>query len=153
MTVRRAVPADAAALAELRFALRSETGVVAEERATFLERCAAWMAPRLAPDHPAWAAWVAVEDGKAVAQVWLQVFEKIPNPNDRTGAHAYVTNFYVRPELRNRGFGRALMTAALASLEGRGVTSTLLWATQGSRTLYERNGFGPPHPDVMERMG
>ena len=54
---------------------------------------------------------------------------------------------------KSRGLGRALMTAALASLEGRGVTSTLLWATEESRTLYERHGFGPPHPDVMERMG
>jgi ribosomal protein S18 acetylase RimI-like enzyme len=150
VTIRRAVALDAAVVAELRFALRAETQSVREPRQAFVPRCSAWMAERLAAEGGAWSAWVAVAGSAIVAQLWLEVFEKIPNPQDDTTAHAYISSVYVVPEWRRKRIGDRLLTAALASLQGVRVGSCILWATQGSRSLYARQHFEPPR-ELLER--
>ena len=51
-----------------------------------------------------WRCWV-LDDGKQLlGHVCVQLFEKIPNPvDDEPELHAYVTNFYVVPEMRSHG--------------------------------------------------
>ncbi|MFL6553291.1 MAG: hypothetical protein ACJ8LV_07990 [Chthoniobacterales bacterium] len=40
----------------------------------------------------------------------MQLFEKLPNPvKDEPELHAYVTNFYVIPEIRRQVFGKRLV--------------------------------------------
>ena len=148
ISIRRAVPADAPALAVLRYDFRAALGEPTEERAAFLERAAAWMRPRLAPagEGCSWLCWLAERRspvGAIVGNLWLQLLEKIPNPLAETEWHGYVSNFYVLPEARG-GVGSLLLDEAIAEARRRGLDRVVLWQTPRSRSLYERHGFGAP---------
>jgi ribosomal protein S18 acetylase RimI-like enzyme len=88
-----------------------------------------------------WRAWIAIEDGRVVGQLWMKVFGKIPNPTAEREHHAYISNVYVSPASRG-GVGDRLVSAALESARGAGVDSVVLWPSERSRTLYARHGFG-----------
>jgi GNAT superfamily N-acetyltransferase len=78
------------------------------------------------------------------------LFEKIPNPiDDEPEFHAYVTNFYVVPEMRRYGLGKKLLMKALSWCRARGVDAIILWATPGSKSLYRRCGLVEP-ADIFE---
>lgn len=150
VSIRRAATTDAPTLAALRLALRQDVAPMREDAEQFLARCEAWMVPRLSRDESRWSCWVAVDGGCIVGQIWLAVFEKIPNPGDASGLHAYITNFFVRPEWRSRGIGDRLLAEAIGSLKDGPIGSCILWATEESRSLYARHGFAAS-PIVMER--
>jgi GNAT superfamily N-acetyltransferase len=143
VNVRTATPADAGALATLRYEFRASLGAPDEEESAFVARCIAWMTPRLAPDAR-WRAWVADGAQGIIGAVWIGLIEKMPNPIAEPEEHGYLTNFYVRADARGAGVGTALLDAALAWCEARGVHAVMLWPTQRSRPLYERHGFAPP---------
>ena len=145
--MRLADASDAPALAILRYALRSSTGVATEPKSEFLRRCTAWMEDRLKTD--AWVCWVAEEDEQLIGAVWLQLVEKIPNPRSEAEHHAYLTNFYVDERARGRGIGSQLLRAVIAWCQTRDVHAVILWPTERSRSLYERNGFAV-RDDLME---
>jgi GNAT superfamily N-acetyltransferase len=147
--VRRATPADAAELARIRYAFRTELDSPAESEAVFRERCARWMIAQLGPAGR-WRCWVAVLGTTLVGTVWLQLIEKLPNPNAHSGFHGYVSSVYVVPELRNAGIGSALLEACLAEADALELDALFLWPTERSRPLYERYGFTVPD-DLLER--
>lgn len=147
MAIRPALPADAGALAELRYEFRASIGEPTETREAFLKRCSEWMARTLASGE--WRAWVAERDGALVGSIWLQLIEKIPNPIDERERHAYLSNLYVRPVARG-GAGTQLLEVALSWVDESGVDRVVLWPTARSRSLYGRYGF-QPQLDVMER--
>jgi GNAT superfamily N-acetyltransferase len=97
-----------------------------------------------------WHCWV-LDDGKQLlGHVCVQLFEKVPNPvNDEPEFHAYVTNFYVVPELRSQGFGERLLNKALSWCRARNADAVILWATPDSKSLYRRCGFVTPL-DLLE---
>lgn len=140
VTLRSAGPADAAALASLRFRLRSSVALVWEPEPEFLERCTGWMRERLSPGG-AWRCWLAEDDGTIVGSVWLQLFEKIPNPGEDAEFHGYVSNLYVVPSHRGAGLGARLLEACLEACGEGTVDKVILWPTPESRTLYARHGF------------
>jgi GNAT superfamily N-acetyltransferase len=74
-------------------------------------------------DHPsAWHCWV-IDDGKQLlGHVCVQLCEKMPDPVNEPEAHAYLTNFYVVPEMRGRGLGRKLLNKALTGAARRART-------------------------------
>ena len=144
--IREARAEDAAALASLRYEFRAELKAAAEDRDAFVERCTEWMATRLADGR--WRCWVAesgeAEDGvhrKMIACVWVELVEKIPNPNDEREVHAYVSSFFVEPEHRGGGLGSRLLRSVMKWCDSHGVDSMFLWPSERSRPLYERNGF------------
>jgi GNAT superfamily N-acetyltransferase len=140
VAIRRASPADADALAALRWEFRSSIAPPNEDRADFVARCAEWMRARLAAGD-AWHAWIAESaDGEAVGTVWLQRVEKMPNPVAEPEVHGYVTNLYVRESARG-GVGGRLVAAVLEECAAAGVHQAFLWPTQRSRSLYRRWGF------------
>jgi GNAT superfamily N-acetyltransferase len=141
--IRAATPGDAAALARLRFEFRASIGTPEEDEVSFLERCVAWMAPRLETDGR-WKAWVAESGDGLVGAVWIGLIEKMPNPIAEPEEHGYLTNFYVRDGWRAKGVGTALLDTALGWCRERGVHAVLLWPTTRSRALYERHGFTSP---------
>ena len=145
--MRLANASDAPALAVLRYALRSSTGVATEPKSEFLRRCTAWMEDHLKSD--AWHCWVAEEDKQLIGAVWLQLVEKIPNPRSEAEHHAYLTNFYVDERARGRGIGSQLLRAVIAWCQTRDVHAVILWPTERSRSLYERNGFAV-RDDLLE---
>jgi GNAT superfamily N-acetyltransferase len=146
-TIRLADASDAPALAVLRYALRSSTGVATEPESEFLRRCTAWMEDHLKRD--AWLCWVAEEDEQLIGAVWLQLVEKIPNPRSEAEHHAYLTNFYVDERARGGGIGTKLLSAAIEWCKTADVHAIILWPTERSRSLYERNGFAV-RDDLME---
>ncbi|OAI40568.1 hypothetical protein AYO38_05700 [bacterium SCGC AG-212-C10] len=149
--LRFATPADANALAQLRYDFRSVLGEATESPEGFVARCSAWMAERLA-DSNRWRCWVAVRDtGSIDGCLWLQLIEKVPNPVPELEQHAYITNVYVRPEARGGGVGELIVGAAMAWCRDQGIDSAILWPTERSRSLYERHGFAV-RADLMEAI-
>jgi GNAT superfamily N-acetyltransferase len=144
--IRPATADDAAALAELRWEFRAGRQRPNEEREAFRARCTEWM--RTALRGSAWRAWVAVEDGRILGQIWLGTIPKIPNPVAEPEHHAYVSNVYVTPSARG-GTGTRLLEAALACARAEEVDRVILWPSPLSTTLYRRHGF-TPNGDVME---
>ncbi len=77
---------------------------------------------------------VAEEDGKLIGYVGSQ---SVPPEAD-------VMNLAVAPEWRNKGIGRALMTALIAQLHSRGITALFLEVRVGNtpaQNLYRSLGF------------
>ena len=141
--LRRAVPADAAALAQLRYAFRSTLGSAVENELDFLARTERWLDERLRTT--AWLAWLAAAPTTGViGQCYLQVIEKIPNPVGEAEWIGYVTNVFVKPEWRGRGIASSLIDLALDHCNKQGAFSVILWPTDESRSLYVRNGFVTP---------
>ena len=60
-------------------------------------------------ESTAWRCWVIDDGKKLLGHICVQLFEKMPNPVNEPEAHAYLTNFYVVPEMRGRGLGRKLL--------------------------------------------
>jgi GNAT superfamily N-acetyltransferase len=141
--IRRALPKDADALAQLRYAFRLEQRPATESLDAFAARCSNWMRPRLRGDSR-WTAWLAERDGKIVGNLWLQIVEKIPNPGPESELHAYISNFFIVPAERNTGVGTRLLNAAVGHCKVHDVDTVFLWPTQRSTPLYKRTGFDAP---------
>ncbi len=151
--IRLARSDDFRALADLRYRFRTETGSATESRSRFLCRCTSWMRKRFRSGSSSWRCWVLDDSKQLLGHVCVQLFEKIPNPvNDEPELHAYITNFYVVPEIRSRGLGKRLLNKALSWCRARGTDAVILWATPGSKSLYRRYGFVEP-TDIFELQG
>jgi len=148
--IRLARSDDFRALADLRYRFRTETGSATESRSRFLRRCTSWMRKRFRSGSSSWRCWV-LDDGKQLrGHVCVQLFEKIPNPiHDEPELHAYITNFYVVPEMRSSGLGKKLLNKALSWCRARGTDAVILWPTAASKSLYRRYGFVEP-VDILE---
>jgi len=138
--IRAARSDDASRLAELRWEFRTarETPPT-ESRDAFVARCDVWMRRELAAAGP-WRAWVAVEAGAIVGQLWVQSIDKMPNPAAELERHAYVSNLFVAPAHRG-GAGTKLLEAALAWARAHDVDRVILWPSARSVSLYQRHGF------------
>jgi GNAT superfamily N-acetyltransferase len=139
IAIRPAGPADAPALAEMRYAFRSEMAVPTEPETQFLERVARWLADRLGGG--VWTAWMACAPGEPVGLVLVQLIEKVPNPVPEAEDIGYVSSLYVRPRWRGRGIGGRLLTTALDFCRRSGVDNVVLWPSPRSIPLYQRHGF------------
>jgi GNAT superfamily N-acetyltransferase len=148
--IRVATSGDWNALAEMRYRFRVEVGSPTETKSRFVRRCTSWMKKAFGADSSAWRCWV-IDDGKQLlGHVCVQLFEKMPNPvKDEPELHAYVTNFYVIPEMRSQGFGKRLLHKALSWCRAQGTDAIILWASPGSRSLYRRCGLVEP-ADIFE---
>jgi GNAT superfamily N-acetyltransferase len=149
IAIRRGQPADAIALAQLRYEFRAGLDRATEPARSFAPRCADWMRRQLGSGTP-WLCWVAQHREQVIGTVWLELIEKLPNPVGETERHGYITNLYVRAEHRGAGTGTRLLRAALSECDAQRVDAVLLWPTPRSRSLYEREGFRPAS-DLLER--
>jgi GNAT superfamily N-acetyltransferase len=143
--IRLATSRDGRALADLRYRFRTENESATETKARFVCRCVPWMKKRFRAGSYPWRCWV-IDDGKRLlGHVCVQLFEKVPNPvHDEPELHAYVTNFYVVPEMRNHGMGKRLLNKALSWCRARETDAVILWATPDSKSLYRRCGLVEP---------
>jgi GNAT superfamily N-acetyltransferase len=150
--IRVAKLSDCRALTEMRYRFRTELKSPTEPKSRFVRRCTSWMKKRFRADSSSWCCWV-VDDGKQLlGHVCVQLFEKMPNPVNEPEHHAYVTNFYVIPEMRGHGVGKKLLSKVLSWCRAQSADSVILWATPESRSLYRRCGFTEP-ADVLEVRG
>jgi GNAT superfamily N-acetyltransferase len=139
--IRVATSADCRALAEMRYRFRTELACSAEPKSRFVRRCTLWMKKRFRAGSRTWRCWVVDDGNQLLGHVCVQLFEKMPNPVNEREVHAYLTNFYVVPEMRGRGLGRKLLKIAALWCRARGVDAVILWASPASKSLYRRSGF------------
>jgi len=148
--IRLAKSGDCRALAEMRYRFRAEDESVTESKSRFVRRCTSWMKKRFCGGSCPWRCWVIGDGKRMLGHVCVQLFEKIPNPvNDEPELHAYVTNFYVIPEMRSQGLGKRLLNKALSWYRARGTDAVILWPSPPSKSLYRQYGFVAPS-DIFE---
>jgi GNAT superfamily N-acetyltransferase len=91
------------------------------------------------PDHRLWTAYDDADDGVIeVGMLWLHL-----SPTSE-GLAAFGYDLSVRPDLRGRGYGRAIVTTALDACRDLGVVSVALnvfGQNLTARSLYEDLGF------------
>lgn len=140
--VRQAAADDAPVLARLRWEFKqedSEGGPVDPARS--MEQAERWIRERLAGGR--WLAWVAESGGQVCGHVFLHLIERVPEPYEDNIPTGYVTNFYVAPSQRDRGFGAALLEALQAYARHQGMDTLIVWPSERSVPLYRRAGFQP----------
>ena len=129
------------ALAEMRYRFRTELESPTGEKSRFVRRCRSWMRKRFCSDSYSWRCWV-VDDGKQLlGHVCVELFEKMPNPVNEPELHAYVTNFYIVPELRNHSLGGRLLKKALSWCRAQGVDAIILWAVLKANRFIAGAGY------------
>jgi ribosomal protein S18 acetylase RimI-like enzyme len=142
VTFRRAEPGDADALTRLRLAF-FEGGVNVPspaQKAALLETLPGYFATHAGRDL---FAYLAEEDGEAVACAFLLVSERPAGPAFMNGLTGLILNVHTAPEYRRRGLARTLLEAALADAKQMGVSRVELKATPMGQGLYEKLGFRP----------
>jgi ribosomal protein S18 acetylase RimI-like enzyme len=141
-TIRSATVEDAPALARLRWRFKQEDSAeTLPDEPDFLIGCEHWLRTRL---QDRWLAWVAQADaGDICGHVFLGRVEKVPDPEQGFEELGYVTNFYVIPEWRNRGLGRALLDAMQRYGREDRLDTLIVWPSERSAPLYHRAGFLP----------
>jgi ribosomal protein S18 acetylase RimI-like enzyme len=82
-----------------------------------------------------WRCWVLDDGKRLLGHVCVQLFEKIPNPVNEPELHAYVTNFYVIPEMRDQGIGKRLLNKALSWCRARGTDAVILSTESGKQIV------------------
>ncbi|MFI6104937.1 GNAT family N-acetyltransferase [Streptomyces sp. NPDC051310] len=108
VVIRRAESNDAPASAAMRWRFKVEDGgdEVPQDEEGFTAECERWLRSRMAGP---WRVWLAEVGGQPCGHVFVCLMEKVPSPYPGSDALGYVTDFYVTPEQRNRGLGKALL--------------------------------------------
>ncbi|MGE7437639.1 GNAT family N-acetyltransferase [Kitasatospora sp. NPDC001175] len=143
VVIRRAEFADAPALAAMRWRFKAEEGgdEVPQNEEEFVAECEGWLRARMAGP---WRVWLAEVGGRPCGHVFVCLVEKVPSPYQDSEALGYVTNFYVTPEQRNRGLGRALLEEVTRYAHAHRLDTLIVWPSERSAPLYRRCGFDGP---------
>ena len=143
VVIRRAEVDDAPALAAMRWRFKVEDGGDETPRGEeeFTAECERWLRSRMIGP---WRVWVAEVGGRPCGHVFVCLVEKVPSPYPDSEALGYVTNFYVVPEQRNRGLGKALLDEVTGYAHAHGLDTLIVWPSERSAPLYRRCGFDGP---------
>ena len=144
MTIRPASAADHDVLRELWEEFEAELGGEPYLHETWEE---AWEDLSVTIDDG--VALIAEEDGSPVGFVFCVL-------GDRGRKTAHVTDIYVRPELRRRGIGQALLAELIEPARAAGlghVSLEVLMHNVDARRLYERLGFVPVDMFLVAPLG
>jgi ribosomal protein S18 acetylase RimI-like enzyme len=129
MTIRRALPADAAAVGRIHVeswnvAYRGLMPADVIAKTDLPYRTKFW-AERIADRD--WPVFLIEEDGQAVA--FCQMIPSGDADDDATSV-GHITSLHVLPHLRGRGYGRVLVDHVLAEFQRRGFTAVTLWVLE-----------------------
>ena len=143
MTLRRAVPADAAAVGRIHVESWNVAyrGIMPDDviaRTDLAYRTKFW-AERIADTD--WPVFVIEEGTECVA-----FCQMIPSrdPDDDAARVGHITSLHVLPQLRGHGHGRRLMDQVLDEFRRRGFAEVTLWVLEENRSarqFYERYGY------------
>jgi GNAT superfamily N-acetyltransferase len=136
VVVRVADARDVGAIASL----RSLWSGGAPQDADFERRIAAW----LAVEGDRRTIWLATLGDSAVGMASVFEYRRMPRPGQPDSRWAYVSNMFVREEVRNRGIGSTLLTAIIAAADGRCYARLVLSPSARSLPFYRRAGFTVP---------
>jgi GNAT superfamily N-acetyltransferase len=153
--IRRAVPADAAALVVLRAAMYEAMGEDAfGPEAPWRADAAAWFDRELRRTREV-AAFVADVPGAGVVASALGLIEHpVPSPANPAGERGHVSQVSTLPAHRHRGYARGCLVALL-DWYGRDTLATRidLNATGDGEPLYRSLGFAPsPYAALRLRL-
>lgn len=151
--VRRAGPADAEGLMELRGVMIGGMGGGEPVTGDWQHAGAVLLRERLRREEATLAAFVVDRTAAPglAACVLGQVEQRLPGPGDHTGRRGYVYNVATDPAYRRRGFSRACMTALLTWFDGLGVEVVDLRASRAGEPLYASLGFTRTPDPAMRR--
>jgi ribosomal protein S18 acetylase RimI-like enzyme len=144
VAMRQASAHDLADLLELMHEFYAEAGYSLN-----LDRARAAFLPLLAPGQLG-QAWLAVVDGQVAGHVVLTFCSSM----EYGGRSAFVDDLFVRPALRNRGVGRALVDHARAICEALGIRAMHLEVarTNGpAQSVYRAVGFGSTDRELLHQ--
>jgi ribosomal protein S18 acetylase RimI-like enzyme len=144
MTIRRATKDDQELIRELWVEFESELPGPAYLRESWED---AWS--DLSQTVREGVGLIAEENGRAVGFVFCVL-------GDRGRQTAHVTDIYVRPDSRNKGIGRALLTGILEPARAAGLEHAsleVLIRNSDARRLYERLGFTPMDVFMVAPLG
>lgn len=143
MIYRLAVESDFPQLARLRWELHTEhhsprPGITWE---IFLPDCLAFLQRGHAFGN--WAFWVAEQDGRIIANAYVQRIHKVPSPRRLDPEFGYVTNVYTCPVYRNQGIGAEWVRHIQEWGREQRLEMFVLWPSKRSVPFYQRAGFRP----------
>ena len=90
-------------------------------------------------------AYLAFNEDTLIATSGVNFYRTPPNPGNKTGKTAYISNMYTKPEYRKQGIATHLFTVTIEEARKRGCERVILHATDGGRSVYEKYGFFVPH--------
>jgi GNAT superfamily N-acetyltransferase len=140
LIVRVADPGDVGALATLRSLWTADAGADPE----FEQRMAAW----LAVEGERRTTWLAALGGAPVGMASMLEYRRMPRPDRPDSRWGYVSNMFVRADIRNRGVGTALLTAIIGAADERGYARLVLSPSERALRFYRRAGFVVPDDAV-----
>ena len=85
--------------------------------------------------------YIARDDEDIVACAFLLIVEKPMSPSYITGKTGTVLNVYTKPEYRNKGYAKKLMTMMLEDATAQDVSVIELKSTEDGYSLYKSVGF------------
>lgn len=85
--------------------------------------------------------YVARDDEDIIACAFLLIVEKPMSPSFITGKTGTVLNVYTKPEYRNKGYAKKLMTMMLEEATAQDVSVIELKSTEDGYLLYKSVGF------------
>jgi GNAT superfamily N-acetyltransferase len=138
VTVRVADAGDVGALAMLRSLW---TGV---SDPAFEPRMADW----IAAEGDRRTTWLALAGDDPAGMASLFEYRRMPRPGRPDSRWGYVSNMFVREDLRDRGIGSALLSAVIAAAGERGYARLVLSPSERSLPFYRRAGFVVPDAAV-----
>jgi GNAT superfamily N-acetyltransferase len=140
VVVRVAGAGDVGAIATLRSLWTADGGV----DDAFERRMADW----LAAEGDRRTTWLAAVGGEPVGMASVFEYRRMPRPGRPASRWGYVSNMFVREEVRNRGVGSALLSAIIAAAEERGYARLVLSPSARALPFYRRAGFVVPDDAV-----
>jgi GNAT superfamily N-acetyltransferase len=146
--IRLATARDAAELARLRWDFSpDEVAASGQSFAEFARDFAKFIHDALQSGD--WSIWVAEQDKRLIANIYVQLVQKVPRPGRFGQRYGYVTNVYADPDVRNAGIGSALLQRVIAWAREQRLELLLVWPSDESVRFYSRAGF-LPSPTAME---
>jgi GNAT superfamily N-acetyltransferase len=136
VVVRVADVGDIGAIASL----RSLWSAGASEDPDFERRMAAW----LAAEGDRRTIWLALLGTSPVGMASVFEYRRMPRPGHPDSRWGYVSNMFVREDLRNRGIGSALLTTIIGAADERCYARLVLSPSARSLPFYRRAGFVVP---------
>lgn len=91
------------------------------------------------------AAYLAFDGEQLVATSGVNFYRTPPNPGNKTGRTAYISNMFTKPAYRGKGIATHLFDMTVAEARKRGCGKIVLHATDAGRPIYEKYGFFVPN--------
>lgn len=88
--------------------------------------------------------WLAMIAGQAIGMASLFEYRRMPRPGRLASRWGYISNMFVREEVRNRGVGSALLEAVTVAAGERDYVRLVLSPSPESVEFYRRAGFVEP---------